>query len=77
MYILNTDICISYHEFIFASPCVLLLFIFVPISVEPHFVYSILTPLLRQAPTAYCFIQEENEEERKREQMQLKLRYDK
>lgn len=34
-------------------------------------------PLLRQAPTAYCFIQEENEEERKREQMQLKLRYDK
>lgn len=44
MYILNTDICISYHEFTSACLCVLLLFIFVSISVYPHFVYSILSP---------------------------------
>lgn len=42
MYILNTDICISYHEFTSACLCVLLLFIFVSISVYPHFVYAIL-----------------------------------
>lgn len=76
MYILNTDIWISYYEFIFACLCVLLLFIFVLISVCLQCLFIQSCPPLRQAPTAYCFIQEEEEDEEKRE-MQLKLRYDK
>lgn len=78
MYILNTDICISYHEFTSACLCVLLLFIFVSISVYPHFVYAILSPPhFAKHPLHTVLYKKKMLKKEKKEKMQLKLRYDK